>query len=128
MILAWLRCFKLNLKHTTKLFALSDHYTLSREWRVIVDQVYIPIIMVGLWCYNQSDVTQLLIMRDSHYGRTCFKSVKTLALAVKKASTFTTAKNVELPGPYTIHTCWVVVPMDTYIYIYTLAVISDIDH
>ena len=27
------------LKHTTTLFALSDHYILSREWRVIVDQV-----------------------------------------------------------------------------------------
>ena len=26
------------LKHTTTLFALSDHYILSREWRVIVDQ------------------------------------------------------------------------------------------
>ena len=27
------------LKHTTTLLALSDHYILSREWRVIVDQV-----------------------------------------------------------------------------------------
>ena len=27
------------LRHTTKLFALSDHYILSREWRVFVDQV-----------------------------------------------------------------------------------------
>ena len=26
-------------KHTTTLFSLSDHYILSREWRVIVDQV-----------------------------------------------------------------------------------------
>ena len=34
----------------------SDHYILSREWRVIVDQV--PIIMVGLYCYNQSGVTE----------------------------------------------------------------------
>ena len=30
---------KLVLKRTTTLFALSDHYILSREWRVIVDQV-----------------------------------------------------------------------------------------
>ena len=29
----------LHLKHTTTFFSLSDHYTLSREWRVIVDQV-----------------------------------------------------------------------------------------
>ena len=28
------------LKHTTTLFSLSDHYILSREWRVIVDQVH----------------------------------------------------------------------------------------
>ena len=27
------------LKHATTLFALSDHYIISREWRVIVDQV-----------------------------------------------------------------------------------------
>ena len=27
------------LKHTTTLFALSDHYILSQEWRVIVDNV-----------------------------------------------------------------------------------------
>ena len=31
--------FDLPLKHTTILFHLSDHYSLSREWRVIVDQV-----------------------------------------------------------------------------------------
>ena len=34
--------------------------------------------MVGLWYYNQSGVTDLLIMRDLHYGRMCFKSVKSL--------------------------------------------------
>ena len=34
--------------------------------------------MIGLWFYNQSDVTELLIIRDFHYGRMCFKSVKTL--------------------------------------------------
>ena len=34
-----------------------------------------PIIM---WAYNQSGVTKLMIMRDPHYGRMCFKSVKTL--------------------------------------------------
>ena len=31
--------FYIQLKHTTTLFSLSDHYMLSREWRVIVDQV-----------------------------------------------------------------------------------------
>ena len=30
---------KVKLKHTTTLFALFNHYILSREWRVIVDQV-----------------------------------------------------------------------------------------
>ena len=39
---------------------------------------YRPIIMVGLWCYNQSGVNELLIMMDPHYGRMCFKAVKTL--------------------------------------------------
>ena len=28
------------LKHTTTLFALSDYYILSREWRVIADQMH----------------------------------------------------------------------------------------
>ena len=60
------------------LYLLFDHYILSREWRVIVDQVQSNIIMVGLWYYNQSDVTEQLIMRDLHYGRMCFKSVETL--------------------------------------------------
>ena len=65
------------LKHTTTLFALSDHYILSREWRDIVDQVQTnyhgrPMVLF------QSGVTELLIMRDTHYGRMCFKSVKTL--------------------------------------------------
>ena len=50
------------LKHATTLFSLSDHSILSREWRVIF-----PLIMVGLWYYNQSSVTELLIMRDTHY-------------------------------------------------------------
>ena len=45
--------------------------------------------MVGLWCYNQSGVTEFLTMRDPHYGRMCFKS---------SASTFSTAKNVEFLG------------------------------
>ena len=60
------------LKHTTTLFALSDHYILSREWIVIVDQVQTN-YHVGL-----SGVTELLILRDPHYGRICFKSVTTL--------------------------------------------------
>ena len=64
----WIQIF---LKHTTTLFALSDHYILSREWRVIVDQLH------GR-TYNQSSVNELLIMRDPHYGRMCFKLVKTL--------------------------------------------------
>ena len=34
--------------------------------------------MVGLWYYNQSGVTELLIIRDPHYGRMCFESVETL--------------------------------------------------
>ena len=45
------------LKHTTTLFSVSDHYILSREWRVIVDQVQTnyhgrPVV------YNRSGVTK----------------------------------------------------------------------
>ena len=55
--------------------------------------------MVGLWYYNQSGVTELLIMRDPHYGRMCLKSVKTLgtSLAVEQI------KIVEHLGLYAIH-------------------------
>ena len=67
----------LRLKHTTTLFSLSDHYILSREWRVIVDQVQTN-YHGGQWCYNQSGVTELLIMRDPHCGRMCFKSLGVL--------------------------------------------------
>ena len=38
---------------------------------------YRRIIMVGIWYYNQSGATELLIMSDFHYGRMCFKSVET---------------------------------------------------
>ena len=70
--------------------------------------------MVGLWCYNQSGVTKLLIMWDPHYGRMCFKSVKTLGAlhsqlrkkARTSASAFSTAKNLALPGLYPIHNVW----------------------
>ena len=69
-----------------------------------------PIIMVGLRCYNQSGVAELLIMRDPHYGRMCFKSVKTLGALHSQlwkkpgpsASAFSTAKNVKLLRPYPI--------------------------
>ena len=48
------------------------------------------------WCvfryYNESGVTELLIIRDPHYGRMCFKSVKTSG--VPSASAFFTSKNI----------------------------------
>ena len=71
-------CYLL-LKHTTTLFTLSDNYILSREWRVIVDQVqtnYHGRLMV----VYPSDANDLLIMSDPHYGRMCFGSVQTLGV------------------------------------------------
>ena len=51
------------LKHITTLFFLADH-----NIAVLLLMIkYRPIIMVGLWYYNQSGVTELLIMRDPHY-------------------------------------------------------------
>ena len=90
---------------------------------------YRPIIMVGLWCYNQSGVTELLIMRDPYhhdYGQMCFKSVKTLEALhsqlwkrSKPESTFFTAKNVEFLGLYPIRSvtlCGVVLTMRLFRY------------
>ena len=66
---------------------------------------YKPIIMVGLWRYSQSGVTELLIMRDPHYGRMCFKSVKTLEALQPSASALFKAKNVERLVLYPIRNC-----------------------
>ena len=55
-------------KTTTTLFALSDHYILGRNGELMLIE-YRPIIMVGLWSYNQSAGIDLLIMRIHHYGR-----------------------------------------------------------
>ena len=66
--------YSMTIKHTTTLFYLSDYYIQSREWRVIVDQVHIN-IMVGLYGIIMLLISQV-IMRDPHYGRMCFKLVK----------------------------------------------------
>ena len=58
------------LKHTTTLFSLSNHYILSREWRVIVDQVQIN-------SHGRPDDT-IISQVGADWGRMCFKSVKTL--------------------------------------------------
>ena len=65
-----------HLKHTATLFALPDHYILNGEFLLTK---YRPIIMVGLWYYNQSGVAELLIMRDLHYGRMCFNSLEVVS-------------------------------------------------
>ena len=70
----------LRLKHATTLFSLSGHYILSRQWRMSLLTKYRSILLADLWCYNQAGVTDLLIMRDPHYGRPCFMSVKTLGV------------------------------------------------
>ena len=49
-----------NLKHTTTLFSLSDHYILSREWGVIVGQVQThyrgrPIVFKSVRCDRAVD-------------------------------------------------------------------------
>ena len=71
------------LKHTTTLFALFSHYILSQEWRVIVGQVQTNYHgIVSLWCYNQSGVTELLIMRDPHYCLMWLSQLKLLELYI----------------------------------------------
>ena len=95
------------LKHTTTLFYLSDHNILSQELLLIK---YRLIIRVGIWCCNQSGVTELLIMRNPHYGRMCFKSAKTLGDLHSQlwkrprpsAWTFSVEKNIELLNLYPI--------------------------
>ena len=53
----------LRLKHTTTLFSLSGHYILSRQYRMSLLTKYRENFAAGLWCLNQSGVTDLLIMR-----------------------------------------------------------------
>ena len=57
------------------IISLSDHYILSREWIVIVDQVLTNCTLH----FIQWGVAELLIMSlGSHYARMCFKSVNPL--------------------------------------------------
>ena len=58
---------------------MSDLYILSRECRVIFDQELTDCHGRPNGTTFQAGVTELLIMRARHYGRVCFKSVKTLA-------------------------------------------------
>ena len=62
-----------------------DHYILSREWRVIVDQVHTNYHGRST---DQSGVTELLIMRDHHYGRMLYILRSSTFLAVEKTSAF----------------------------------------
>ena len=65
---------------------------------IVGDRVY---SVIGLCYFNQSGVTELLIMRDPHCVRMCFKSVKTLGAYILSCGKglwprpFSTAKNVE---------------------------------
>ena len=57
--------YRLILKHTTKLFALSDHYILSREWRVIVDQIQNKYMMLlSVRCDRPADYEGSLLLSD----------------------------------------------------------------
>ena len=47
----------------------------SGRTKLLMYWCVLTIIMVGLWYYNQSGATELLLMRDFRYGRMCFKSV-----------------------------------------------------
>ena len=67
-----------NLKHNTTLFSLSDHYILSLEWRVIVDQVQTNYHGRPNDTIISQVYIEILIMRDPHYGRMCFEADKTL--------------------------------------------------
>ena len=61
--------------------------------------------MVGLGCYDQSGVTEQLVMRDTHYARMCFKPSELYILSCGKdhgLGLFTT-KNVKLLGLYPIY-------------------------
>ena len=67
------------------LLAIKTHYYIiffvrplhSKPGMELLLTKYRPIVMVGICYYIESGVTELLIMRDPHYGRMCFKSVKT---------------------------------------------------
>ena len=68
----------------------------------MVDQVETNII-VCLWCYYQSGVTELLIMRDPPYGRIC--QLKTSGFSILSCEKglgldHFTAENLELRGLY----------------------------
>ena len=57
------------LKHTTTLFSLSDHDILSREWRVIVNQVQTnyhggPMVLKSVRCDQAIDYEGSSLLSD----------------------------------------------------------------
>ena len=84
-----IKCRQINQTHTEYMKDVNSEWTLpgmatetsdikTHHYGELLFIKYRPTIMVGIWCYNQSGATELLVMRDFHYGRMCFESVKTL--------------------------------------------------
>ena len=81
----------LHLNHTTAIFALSDHYILSRDWRFIVDQVQTnyhgrPMVLESVRCdravyYEGSSLWSGVFKVSSNPRSSTF-------LAVEKAAAF----------------------------------------
>ena len=69
------RCMYIYLKHTTTTLSLFGHDILSREWRVIVDQV-----QTNYHGRPNSTIISQVIMRNPYYCRMCFKSVKIIGV------------------------------------------------
>ena len=86
------------LKHTATLFALSDHYILSREWRVIVDQV-----QTNYQCRPNGTIISQVWPSCWLWGILIMVGCRSSTfLAVEKVEAFSTAKNVELLGLHPI--------------------------
>ena len=100
MIRAWY-CI---LKHTTTLFALFDHYILSRKWWVIANKVetyhgigcgaIISQVWPSCWLWG------ILIMVGCVLSQ--LKPSERYILSCEKGEAFFTAKNVSLRGLYPI--------------------------
>ena len=60
------------LTHTTTFFVLSDHYILSREWKVVVDQVQTnyharPMVLYSVTCDRVVDYEGSSLWSDVLY-------------------------------------------------------------
>ena len=86
IIIAWARIIiaRARINHFNLFYSWPFRASMGHRRKGALLIKYGPIIMVGLWCYNQSGMTELFIMRDPHYVLSQFKHSDFYILSCEK--------------------------------------------